>query len=271
MTYQGSRTSVVAVQGSLARRRMTPRPSSWAPSVDREERRLRAGLNLGRILAVFGLIASSGLVYHVAFSPLYHLRDVRTSGNTLLSTGEVEAVVADTGTEAFWLRTEALRKRLMEIPAVQEADIRVVLPDRVEVRVRERVPYGVLQSSATAHLLDIDGMVIGSVSQAPPILTIRNLDALVEPPARLEPETFEAVKVLSKHLSGTAFEPASFAYSQQSGLDLETRDGLVVRLGDGKDLDWKIGALDKLRQHLIDNRLRAQLIDVRFRDRPYYR
>jgi hypothetical protein len=36
-------------------------------------------------------------------------------------------------------------------------------------------------------------------------------------------------------------------------------------------LDWKLAALDKMRQFLVEHRLRAQLIDVRFRDRPYFR
>jgi cell division septal protein FtsQ len=164
-----------------------------------------------------------------------------------------------------------VQKRLLAIPAIAEADVRVVLPDRLEVRVRERAPFGVLQNGATAQLLDVDGVVIGSTNEAPPILTIRNLDTSLDPPARFDPEAFGAIKVLSRHLGGTAFEPTTFAYSRQTGLEFETREGMVVRLGGGKDLDWKLGALDKMRQYLVEHRLRAQLIDVRFRDRPYFR
>ncbi|MFN0072095.1 MAG: cell division protein FtsQ/DivIB [Chloroflexota bacterium] len=256
---------------------VSPRHSISAQSDNRTSsgyataKRHQAGLLIGRALALLGLMASSGLLYHVAFSPRFHLRNVQTSGNTLLSASVVEAAVAETNSEAFWLRSSALRSRLLEIPAVAEAEIRVILPDRVEVRVRERAPYGVLQTGALAQLMDADGVIIGTVSQAPPLLTIRNLDTAVEPPARIEPEAFGAIKVLSKHLGATAFEPTSFAYSQQSGLEFETREGITVRLGNGKDLEWKLGALDKMRQYLVDNRLRAQLIDVRFRDRPYFR
>jgi cell division protein FtsQ len=238
---------------------------------DTLERRRHAGLFIGRVIALIVLIASSGLMYHVAFSPRYHLSEVRTNGNSLASASEIEAAVRESGREAFWIQTSAVRKRLLAIPAIAEADVRVVLPDRLEVRVRERAPFGVLQTGATAQLLDVDGVVIGSTNQAPPILTIRNLDDALDPPARFDPDAFGAIKVLSGHLGGPAFEPTTFAYSRQSGLEFETREGLVVRLGDGKDLDWKLAALDKMRQFVVEHRLRARLIDVRFRDRPYFR
>src|SRR5215203_4733397 len=262
-----SMLSPVSIPGRLR----PSRSREWTSPFASSEERNRAGLIMGRVIAVLGLIATSGLVYHVAFSPQYHLRDVRTIGNSLVSASEVETAVLESNTEAFWLRTNNVRRRLMEIPAIADADVRVVLPDRVEVRLRERAPFGVLQTGATAQLLDIDGIVIGTTGQAPPILTIRNLDASTELPARFDPETFGAIKVLSKHLGGTAFEPTTFAYSRSSGLELETREGMVVRLGDSKELDWKLGALDKMRQYLVENRVRAQLIDVRFRDRPYFR
>jgi len=130
----------------------------------------------------------------------------------------------------------------------------------------------VWQSGPVSVLVDSGGLVIGSAQAPPPILTIRDLDApRATTEKRFDAEALEAVKMLTGHLGGTAFEPVGFAYSQQSGLEFETREGIVVRLGDGKELDWKLGALDTMRQYLVQNRLRAQLIDVRFRDRPYFR
>lgn len=262
--------SALSPLGANARSAVS-RGGEWRGPAHSPEMRSRTALFIGRAVAVLGLIASSGLVYHVAFSPQYHLRDIRTTGNSLVSASEVEAAVLEINTEAFWLRTGAVRNRLLQIPAIADADVRVVLPDRLEVRVRERAPFGVLQTGAMAQLLDADGVIIGTASEAPAILTIRNLDASLDPPARFDPAAFEAIKVLSKHLGGTAYEPTTFAYSQQSGLEFETREGIVVRLGDSKDLDWKLSSLEKMRQYLVENRLRAQLIDVRFRDRPYFR
>jgi cell division protein FtsQ len=268
-------------------RRAMRRPagqSNWAgrraPAAPTGKGRLNSGpktiqissLRIAQFLAILGLIASSGLLYHVAFSPLYRLDDIRVSGNILLSRREADTVIDSQGSDAFWLRTKATREQLMEIPSVADADVQVRLPNRVEVRVHERTPHGVWQSGTVSVLVDSGGLVIGATSEAPPILTIRDLDApRATTEKRFDPESFDAVKTLTGHLGGTAFEPASFAYSQQSGLEFETREGIVVRLGDGKELDWKLGALDTMRQYLVENRLRAQLIDVRFRDRPYFR
>jgi cell division protein FtsQ len=223
-------------------------------------------------MVVAGLMGCSGLVYHVAFSPAYHLSNIHTSGNQLVSTSEVEAIVASAGTEALWFSPGIARARLLELPAIAEADVKVTLPDRVEVRVRERAPGAVLESGGSFNLLDPEGMIIGSVDTPPPLLTIRDLDeAPARPGDRIDPEAFNAIKVLDSHLHGTAFAPAAIRLSRQSGIELETREGLVVRVGDGKDLDWKLGALERMRDYLVEHRMRAQLIDIRFRDRPYFR
>lgn len=238
----------------------------------RSKREIRVGLIGARVIAAIALMGCSGLVYHVAFSSAYHLSSVHTSGNQLVSTSEVEAIVASAGTEAPWFRPSTARARLLELPAIAEADVRVALPDRVEVRIRERAPGAVLESGGAFNLLDPDGMIIGSVEAPPTLLTIRDLDsAPARPGDRIDAEAFTAIKTLNSHLQGTAFAPASIRFSRQSGIELETREGILVRVGDGKDLDWKLGALEKMREYLVEHRLRAQLIDIRFRDRPYFR
>jgi hypothetical protein len=42
-------------------------------------------------------------------------------------------------------------------------------------------------------------------------------------------------------------------------------------LGGADDLGWKMAALQTIVRHLQSERTTAELIDVRFRERPYYR
>jgi hypothetical protein len=50
-----------------------------------------------------------------------------------------------------------------------------------------------------------------------------------------------------------------------------TDSGPRVIFGRGEDLDWKVTALVAVRRELERQGQRAELIDVRFKDRPYVR
>jgi hypothetical protein len=56
-----------------------------------------------------------------------------------------------------------MRERLLALPSVADADVRVVLPNRVVVTVRERVPVFAMRRSDTNLLVDERGTVVASV------------------------------------------------------------------------------------------------------------
>ena len=62
-----------------------------------------------------------------------------------------------------------------------------------------------------------------------------------------------------------------FEYSRATGVDVLADFGPRVRFGDSEHLEWKASALAAIRRDLDRTGQRAELIDLRFMDRPYIR
>ncbi len=65
--------------------------------------------------------------------------------------------------------------------------------------------------------------------------------------------------------------PREFEYSADAGVTVIADSGLRVAFGRDDDLEWKVTALAAVRRELERQGQRAELIDVRFKDRPYVR
>jgi cell division septal protein FtsQ len=60
----------------------------------------------------------------------------------------------------FRIDTGRMERALDALPAVAEADVHVSLPDRLTVRVVERTPTFVVETSDNAYVIDVDGFVL---------------------------------------------------------------------------------------------------------------
>jgi hypothetical protein len=62
-----------------------------------------------------------------------------------------------------------------------------------------------------------------------------------------------------------------YEYLPSTGMNVVQSVGPRLILGGADDLGWKMTALQTIVRHLQSERTTAELIDVRFRERPYYR
>jgi hypothetical protein len=77
---------------------------------------------------------------------------------------------------------------------------------------------------------------------------------------------------LQQLLPGVAtLRPTEFEYSPDTGVTVVADSGARVRFGLDDDLDWKVAALVAVRRDLDRRGQSAELIDLRFKDRPYVR
>jgi cell division protein FtsQ len=76
------------------------------------------------------------------------------------------------GTNVFRLRTSDIRRRLLELPSVAAADVRVALPDRLIVTITERSPALRVVHNGATYLVDGDGVVLDvSTTETPQVAT----------------------------------------------------------------------------------------------------
>jgi cell division septal protein FtsQ len=228
---------------------------------------------VSRMAAVFLLFAASGLLYHLATSEAFRIGQVVVGGNQLLTAQEVERAAAVSGANIFWIRQAEVGRRLQELPAVEWSRVSASLPDRLHVRIAERTPVVIWRVGNTPYLVDHEGRVLGSSPTARPLPTIRDVGTTdLRPGSTVDAEAIATADRLRSVLSRTAgTAPREFEYSAETGVTAVTDAGLRVRFGDAQDLDWKVQALGVVRRELERTSQRAELIDLRFKDRPYVR
>jgi hypothetical protein len=72
----------------------------------------------------------------------------------------------------FSLRTDEMQRRLVELPAVAEAEVQAVLPDALLVTVEERQPLFVWRAGGADFLVDADGVLIDRAGPGVPALPV---------------------------------------------------------------------------------------------------
>jgi hypothetical protein len=254
-----------------------------APSI-----RLLADIS-AKFVGLAVLLAASALLYDLASSPTFNLAQVSVVGNRLMATSDLELAAAAGSANMFWLRRSELVQRLERLPPIESARVSLELPDHLLIEVKEREPVVIWLSGETPFLVDAEGLVLAArpapnlgpngalgpsgqrISQ--PLLVIRDRAGQnLAPGSRVDGEAVRAALRLEPLLT-QAFGPRVRRYEiwPDSGLNVLQETGPRLIVGNGDDLDWKVAAIQTITHHLESTRTRAELIDARFGDRPYFR
>jgi len=226
-----------------------------------------------KLLALFLLFGASGLLYHVAASDDFRIERVVVVGSRLIPSAEIERTAAVAGLNIFWVREEEVDHRLQAIAAVQSARARTVLPDRLEVRIVERAPVAVWQNGGMSYLVDAEGRVLQATDKAVALPTIRDVgDQPVQTGSSVDRAALATMFRLQQLMPRVAgLTPREIEYGLDTGVTVVTDSGPRVRFGSDEDLEWQLTSLVAIRRELDRQGQRPELIDVRFRDRPYAR
>ena len=260
---------------SVARNRYVSSPHQpipLYPSAERQGSSLRAWV-VTKLLAMILLFGASGLLYHVAASDGFRIERVVVVGSQLVPSAEIERTAAVAGTNIFWVREEEVGHRLQAIAAVQSARARTVLPDRLEVRIVERTPVAVWQNGGMSYLVDAEGRVLQTTEQPVALPTIRDVSARpIETGGSVDRAALATMFRLQQLLPRAAgVTPRELEYGLDTGVTVISDSGPRVRFGSDDDLDWQVSAMVAIRSELERRGQRPELIDVRFKDRPYVR
>jgi len=128
----------------------------------------------------------------------------------------------------FLLRTGAMRRRLLDLPSVADADVRVVLPHRLIVEIKERSAVLRVVHGGVTYLLDGDGVVLEArPASAPPLADLPLIDDRrvtlgipFETGTRIDPIEAQAmlqIGALTPALVGSAATELSFGADDKDG------------------------------------------------------
>ena len=243
---------------------------------------------IARVLAMVLLVLAGWVVYDSASSDRFRVRSVRVQGNVLLSRAEVESVAAVTGVNVFWIDRGQIAARLRSLPLVQRAEVSATLPDIVEIAIVERQPAAFWVSGDRSYLVDREGVILKAVDaetqqaracagqpcdpRLAPLPTVAQLDGQpLSPGDRVDPNALATSARLATLLPSVGVEPLGFEWSHDFGLEVPTRDGWRARFDGDGDVERQVASLRSIRDEITRTKTVAELIDVRFGDRPYFR
>lgn len=183
------------------------------PLRDRPIQRASAGLSAIRAAAALALLAVSGSLYTVTATDDFRLDPAHITVEGAVYTAR-EVVDTSLGyAEAarpnlFRIRTSDLAESLRLLPAVLDAEVRVLLPDRLTVRLTERAPILTWQTGDARYLVDVDGVLFARVDSGaehaapaspglPTVTDRRERSALPVVGERLDPIDLAAVRQLA--------------------------------------------------------------------------
>ena len=133
-------------------------------------------------LAVLALAATGAM--HGAASPLvtelerwlelagFGLRQVAITGYRFTADGDIfDAIDLEHARTLLSFDSRAAQGRIEALPWVDTASIERILPDRIEVRIKERTPIAVWQRGEGLFLIDVTGRVLAAVpgNRVPPL------------------------------------------------------------------------------------------------------
>ena len=232
--------------------------------------------------ATLALVVSLALwraVTLVANSSALQISQIVLHGNDRLSRGEAMALLGDLhGQNILAVRLEDWRQRLMASPWVEDATVRRVLPNTLDVLVRERTPIGIARLGRDLYLVDRRGVLIDEYGAGYADLDLPVIDGLGPPPGEDALVMDERRTALVVRLLADVASHSQLA-SRVSQIDVRDARDAVVLL-DGDTVMLRLGDRDfaaRLKDYLgvataLKDRMAAiDMVDLRLGERMYVR
>jgi cell division protein FtsQ len=236
---------------------------------------------IARLLVVLGLAAYGGWrgVSLLLSAPALQVSRISMRGNERLSSGEVLALVDGLrGANILTVDLSEWQAKLLASPWVEEAQLRRILPARIDIEVRERHPVGIGRLGNALYLVDARGIVIDEYGPSYSDLDLPMIDGLAAVPATGDSAIDETRARLAARVI-SALESRPDLAGRVSQIDVsDAHDAVVIlegdtvmlRLGDDNFVERIQQYLD-LAPTLRERVAEIDYVDLRFDERLYVR
>lgn len=224
---------------------------------------IAGALALFAATGLYGMVLGghTGAVAEATTSAIgFSIDNVKVSGN--LQTSEIDILQQlglDGSSSVVFLSAANARERLISLPWVENAEVRKVYPNTVEIKLSERTAYGIWQHGDELSLIERDGKVIAPLRDN----KFASLPLFVGEGAQLEAAAF------AEQLSNWPDIQARVkAYICVGGRrwDLRMDNGVVVRLPE-ENIARAMHALSTLEQDQQVLERDIETVDLRLPDR----
>lgn len=223
------------------------------------------------VLLLVLVIAGAG-GWRLYTSPWLVISDVRVSGARALPPNDLRETAAIVGQRYFTANTAAAAQRLLALPRVKSATVTRRFPHTATISVVERQPAGVWLSGGVEYVVDADGVVLDTTSDAGglPVVDATGASVDLRVGGRVDPDALAIATAAAQFAPNATGQRVTRAqYDRDSGVSVLTDRGTLVHLGDRNDLDFKLAVWRQIVTAV--NPADLHELDLRDGDRPYYR
>jgi hypothetical protein len=272
------RRRVRRFEAALTRFNLRPRPIHVRPLADLVKNTAWSPSKVVSCLLLSAAIVLIGLV-HTQDEWFLYAEDVHFNQLSYLEPGDLYQLSQVEGWNTLWVQPEDIRRRILENPYVEDVNLRLQLPARLEVSVQEHPPVAIWQTQAGDFWIASNGATLpvkGQVDASLPRIVdmLQEARLLGAPDAAAGPSAVDP-RVLTSAMALMETMPElenKVRFNRSVGLNFPLPDKEIwVYWGDGKNTTKKLSNLTAVRQVLDDGETAAQIIDVRFVNRPYFR
>lgn len=222
----------------------------------------------GKALGVLLLLALGLLIYQLFAMDAFYVYAATVVGHQLVPAEEIYQSSDLEGMSIFWINPGRIEAAIASLPNIKEARVYCGLPNQVTIEVVERQPQVIWQQGEKRYWIDEEGTVLLARGELTEATVIVDLDERpVQPGDRVDPQVIAGAQKLRSLLP----ELTTVQYTSQTGLGFRSQQGWPVYLGQGEDMEQKVAIMKALLQEIEAKGVRPQLIDLRFKESPYYK
>jgi cell division septal protein FtsQ len=222
----------------------------------------------GKALGFFLLLALGGLTYQLFAMENFYVYEAEVVGNQLLPAEEIYHHSGLEEMSIFWIDPAQIEANLVSLPNIKEAKVHCGLPSGVTIEVVERQPQTIWQQGEKRYWIDEEGTVLPARGELTEATVIVDLDERpVQPGDRVNPQVIAGTQKLCSLLP----ELDTVQYASPTGISFQSEQGWPIYLGQGEDIEQKVAIMRALLQEITAKGVHPQFIDLRFKERPYYK
>ena len=235
-------------------------------------RRLKRTLATVLGLLMIGAAGYGG--YYFANSPVFNLNEIRIEGNRIVSRDELIALSGlELGANLLKVSPEQAAAGIRTQPYVKEVSVTRSFPNKVDIRISERMPMALINGDGRYLVLDEGGQCLtevglaGAESWRLPSIRCSVEAAALAPGEKSDDKGVQAALALIKKLDPFFMENIlEFDAPSAERLAVINMDGLQVYFGPPEDLDRKLQYYEDL---LIKNREKCNAQTLNYVDIRY--
>jgi hypothetical protein len=158
-------------------------------------------------------------------------------------------------------------KRVSSLEGVNEVTVRVRLPNRLIVQIKEFMPLVAWQTPEGTRWLSEDGALIPIAGDSPALTLVDPLGEAADESGNLRTKVLEGLTIIQEMRP----DLREMYFGKLEGLYFRSPEGWTVYLGEDGRMARKLTILEGMKPTMAEGNSQAKILDLRFEEFPTFR